>query len=220
MKKIGSLVLVGCLGLTLTGCKKDLDYMEKEITKMEEKLEELKNEDYSVHMEQVSAGRYTLNKTVNKDGKNYYVRSHTVYEDETVIVERWFEHKSGNKYTIYVQYTEGNLKGELKKQEIEIVSAGDYDLLDLPYFYDEGIGATNEAINTCKNNEGGSCEVNKSLFGKVTFEYDSDEFDFKLVSNKGKIIEIYAEEEDERYSDNNKFDISIEYKDQTVKIPE
>ena len=219
MKKIiGCLALVGCLGLTLTGCKGSTNDVEKQIEKMEETVKEGKifEDDRVV----IITRKYTNDKTENSKIK--YIKdenkSYFEVEENGKTSKIWIE-EGEKESTLYInvgaqkylytvsqdEYGEGNVILEL----LQMASAG-------KAFYNMIIEEMEKNLKTCKD-KGVSCEVEKTLGGKVTYTHKQDKESTTYIVKGGKVVSV--KEVKVEGNDTEETTAEIEYENQKVELP-
>lgn len=184
-RKIGSLALVACLGLTLTGCKGSTNDVEKQIDKIEETIEEGKifNKDYSINFDfktTTMGASVAIKGFLVKDGDNFY-REDNAGE---VSSKTWII-KGDEKYTIYLENATGKHYYTVDLDDTTAIDA----LLDgdLKEIYKQEVSTLTLSLESC-DEDSATCEVEKSLFGKVTYSIEEEGSSAKYVLKGGKIL--------------------------------
>ena len=215
MKKgLLSLALVGCLSLTLTGCKGSLEDFEDQVDLLEELVEDgdIFEEDWKVIMN-ITADEGSQKNIVRKDGNMIYTLTQTMVDGEEMVEKMWTIEEDDGIH-VYMESSNGVkdyyvISGEEEEGELVISEPENF----LKNVYDMIISLDSELDDICEL-DGYTCSVEKKMFGKVILtatEEDGETIEATL--KKGKLLEFSYEDEDGRY------DFEIEYKDQDISKP-
>lgn len=178
-KKIGLIALVGCLGLTLTGCEGSTEDLNKQMTKMNKVIEDgdLFDDDYQVKGEMivVSDGeRNSVKYHLEKDDDNIWVKMETVEDGEEKYFETWAGEKDDKYYAFYDdngKKTYASVDEDEMEDAIEDVVSGIEGLgTSLDSLYKTLAESLKGTLKSCESKlTGTTCNVEKSIFGTVKF---------------------------------------------------
>jgi len=202
-KKILSLIMIGSLSLTITGCKADNTDFETQVEKMNQIIEDGKlfEKDYQLKasMFTILNGKKTeIDYHFERDGNNYWLEMDTDSDLEELDedIEIWVG-KKDEKYYAFYEY-------DNKKEYNEISSTQVNNLIDskmnlnnfesnLQDNYLSMVELISETMAECQK-DGVVCTYDKSLFGTVTLtmsqQDDADKTEVIISIRKGKLRKL------------------------------
>ena len=233
-QKIGFITILGALCFSVSGCKGDTDDINKQVSKMNNIIEQgdIFSKDYRIEGE--ISSKYGNNENsieylLKKDGSTYYVELESEFNDKENTIRYWLE-KENSSY--YVYYDDGIDKLYLEINENDKVNdilgdiftdAGVSINPDLKTAYENIKSNIESSIDSCNENsiEGLTCKVDKTLFGKVTFNMNyslkGTNSSSSFVLKKGKVMEVSS-----LYTSDNSYvssEVEFDYGNQKISLP-
>ena len=224
MKKVGLCSLALASVLTLSGCKGTTNDVEKQIEKMEDVVKEGKifEKDYSYTTSMSNDGEELDVKMIRDNNKMYVEVEADLSEFFSGKMQLWIE-EVDKEYTIYMNFDGEKKYSVYDEDEYEEFEEG-FNLLGttLKDSYESHIDALEDAIDEC-DEEGVTCEIEKTLLGKVTFNYKDEDGKATYVLKGGKILSVEVKATSEiipGVKSTTKGSMECEYKNQTVEMPD
>lgn len=231
-KKIGLIALVGCLGLSLTGCKGETDDVNKQLEKMSDVIEEgeLFDDDYQIkaEMKLTDDGKTsTMKYHFEKDKEKYWIKIEIDDGNEEKYIESWVGEKDDKFYAFYDNNGKDKIYAEIDSEDVDEAIGEAMDGVEgmetnLKDLYDAAYGALKAMVETCNSNQSDkiTCSVDKSLFGKVTLTLESD-----AIFGEGKMTTSYSLKggklrETTIKSDEAEVTMKLGYGNQIVRLPD
>ena len=204
-KKILSLLMVFAFGFTIAGCDATMEDVKNQASKMQEIIDDGKlfEDDWAL-TSTISDEEESMTGTVKKDGGNYYIKF--VIGEET---REFILIKDSSTYTVY----------DTREKQYTVIGATEveesFDINGLMRTYEEYKEILKELEEDC-NEEGTTCKLEKTLFGKLTITVSIDDTDnyLTMVIRKGKLLELgYV-------MDGLSLNYEFDYGNQKIEAPE
>ena len=204
-KKILSLLMVFAFGFTIAGCDATIEDVKNQASKMQEIIDEGKlfEDDWALTAT-MRDEEESMTAIVKKDGDNYYIKYAMGEETQELIMI-----KDSSTYTVY----------DTQEKQYTIIGAAEveesFDIDALMGTYEEYKEILKELEEDC-NEEGTTCKLEKTLFGKLTITVSIDDTDnyLTMVIRKGKLLELgYV-------MDGLSLNYEFDYGNQKIEAPE
>lgn len=233
-KKLGLVALLGCLGLTISGCKADSNDLSKQVDKMSEVIEKGKifDKDYQIKGEFkfVNDGESEeIEYHLERDDDNIWVEMDYDIKGEDQTIRAWVGEKD-DKYYAFLDTKDEKIYSEIDSENLteemnDFISDIDGLSSNLEDIYNSMYDSIENAVKMCKENNGKlgfSCEIEKTMFGTVEVEIEqkligsaSSKFSFSIRGGKLREVEVVT------ISGDIAMEMSMEfsYMNQIVRLP-
>ena len=232
MKKLTGWLLLGCLGLTVSGCKGDTDDVSKQLTKMSNVIEEddIFDEDYSmkvkIEIPSQNKGNSLMEYTFKMDDDKVYLDLTTTYRNETSSIKVWIEEEDDVYYT-YIDNGKSKVYSEYSSENDAFKAFDNLGVSinsSLKETYNNLYSELEKLTNDCENEENDTitCSVERTLFGKVTLNTRLESILGSVIEStytlkKGKLIRAATKASHDEYESSTV--IEFDYSNQKITIP-